>query len=120
MIEKFVNYFFDTRAGLLLEDGDRSGDRHCLGVDQIAGGAARHIVDETCGRIDIHGGAYDDEIVCLFAQFSGGFDIGHSLAKPYDVGTQLGSVGGFVADVDVTVADVDNQVVIAIAARLCQ
>ena len=67
LVHKFVYYFLYSGAGLFLEDGDRTRDGYGLGVDEVAGSGARHIVDETSGGIDVHRGAHDDEIVGFLA-----------------------------------------------------
>ena len=77
-------------------------------------------MNESGGGVDIHGCAYHDEIVGLFAHLGGGFDIGYRFAKPDDMGPQLCPVGSFVAKVYVAVADVDDEIVVAVAAGFGQ
>ena len=119
-IHEFVDNFFDAGAGFFLHDGDGAGDGDGLRVDKIAGGRAGDVVNEASGGVDVHGGADNDEVVGFLAEFGGGFDVGDSFAEPDDMGTQLGTVGRFVAKVNVAVADVDDEVVVAVAAGFGQ
>ncbi len=115
-----VDHLLDAGAGFLLHDGDGPRDGDGLGVDEIAGRGAGEIVYQSGGGIDVHAGAHHHEVVGLLAEGCGNLDVGDGFAKLDDVGTQLRPVGGFVAEMDVGVANVDDEVGVVDAAAFGQ
>ena len=113
---EFVYDFLDAGAGFFLIDFDGAADGDGLGIDEPAGALIGDVVDEAGGGVDVHGGADNDEVIAALAEFGGGLDVGDGFAEPDDVRAELGAVGGEVADEDVVVADVDDEVGVAFAA----